>query len=367
MFCLRVVPPTWNPFNANHGSSHINSIDKNPDGDFLVSIRHTDTLVLVSGKNGDVLWRCGGIKSDFILEDGLIWSRQHHARYLHYDKDKSIISMLDNASPIPSIDSQPPTHPFSRGLILELNHKAGEPFTARVLRHYDRPDGRLAEKRGSMQVLNNGNIFMAWTDAGYLSEHTEDGEPVMEAKFLDENRLGTYRGYKYDNWVGRPNDPPDVKAMSYGVGNNYMTSIYVSWNGATEVKSWKFYSDGALIGATNKTGFETAFITPERTGEVWVEGIDKHGNTLGTSDRIQTEFPYGWDPYSSEHHNGWASYQRYRHVAASHPYWLAGLMFVPAVFGCYVLLRVMIRRRVCMNIRLWRPAGGYENVPKSEV
>jgi hypothetical protein len=151
-----------------------------------------------------------------------------------------------------------------------------------------------------MQQLPNGNVLLAWTDAGYFSEHTEDDQVLMEGRFLNKTRLGTYRMYKYTNWIGRPKQPPDVKAIGYGVGSSSMTAIYVSWNGATEHKTWKFFSDGELLGSVNKTGFETVFVTTSFTGMVRAEAFDINGAFLGKSIEVATEYPRGWVPIPAD-------------------------------------------------------------------
>lgn len=43
---------------------HANSVDKCPDGDLLLSIRHTDALYKIS-HDGSIVWRFGGKTSDF--------------------------------------------------------------------------------------------------------------------------------------------------------------------------------------------------------------------------------------------------------------------------------------------------------------
>lgn len=43
---------------------HANSLDKCPDGDLLLSIRHSDTIYKIS-HDGSIVWRLGGKKSDF--------------------------------------------------------------------------------------------------------------------------------------------------------------------------------------------------------------------------------------------------------------------------------------------------------------
>jgi len=252
--------------------------------------------MLIAGDDGRVLWRLGGKHSDYILEDDLHFSRQHHARYISHSPRRDVISFLDNAAGEPEKDFQPPTNAYSRGFVVELLRPEDEPMRARVLKEYKRPDGGLADKRGSMQQLPNGNVLLAWTDAGYFSEHTEDDRVLMEGRFLNETRLGTYRMYKSTEWVGRPTRPPDVKALGYGIGFSSMTAIYVSWNGATEHRTWKFFSDGELLGSANRTGFETVFVTTNGTGMVRAEAYDINGEFLGSSNDVPTEYANGWVP-----------------------------------------------------------------------
>lgn len=68
-----------------HDYFHMNSVDKNADGDYLISIRHTHQVICVSGKTGEILWGFGGMATDIQdLDDGgasdFLW--QHHARWI---------------------------------------------------------------------------------------------------------------------------------------------------------------------------------------------------------------------------------------------------------------------------------------------
>ncbi len=45
--------------------SHLNSVDKFPDSDYLLSSRHTDTVYKISHRDGSIVWRLGGTRSDF--------------------------------------------------------------------------------------------------------------------------------------------------------------------------------------------------------------------------------------------------------------------------------------------------------------
>lgn len=48
--------------------SHGNSIEKLPDGDYLLSGRRTYAVYKISHKDGSIVWRLGGKKSDFKID-----------------------------------------------------------------------------------------------------------------------------------------------------------------------------------------------------------------------------------------------------------------------------------------------------------
>lgn len=56
----------------DHGSEwdyfHVNSVDRTVDGKYLVSARYTNTIYLISGEDGRVIWRLGGKHSDFKMD-----------------------------------------------------------------------------------------------------------------------------------------------------------------------------------------------------------------------------------------------------------------------------------------------------------
>lgn len=64
--------------------------------------------------------------------------------------------------------------------------------------------------------------------------------------------------------------------------------VYASWNGATEVASWRVVagSGGATLlpaGSTPKVGFETAIVVPRSDREFRVQALNGRGRVLGTS------------------------------------------------------------------------------------
>jgi hypothetical protein len=59
---------------------HGNAIESLPDGNFLVSFRNLDAVHKIDRKSGKVLWRLGGLMSDFSFPDGRPFAGQHDIR-----------------------------------------------------------------------------------------------------------------------------------------------------------------------------------------------------------------------------------------------------------------------------------------------
>ena len=231
----------------------------------------------------------GGKKSDFPIDDEWIFSRQHNIRFRGQNDTHMLVSLLDNAK---GIDSQAPTHEFSRGLLLAVDEKNKK---VTVERHYDHPlgVGGFAPRRGNYQVLDNGNIFMGWSEQATQSEHTPDGHLIMEATFKTD-WLGTYRNYKFP-FVGHPIEPPVAVSQAYATPNNAtVTTVHVSWNGATEIHTWNLYRTVAngqidvLVATSEKLTFETVISYGGFASYIIAEALDKHGDILGRTSIVKT-------------------------------------------------------------------------------
>jgi hypothetical protein len=261
----------------------MNSVDKNAEGDYLISARYTSCIYKISGKDGSIIWRLGGPESDFELI-GFNFSSQHHARFWKESGTTSIVSFLNNASDRSMSNNQ--TANWSSAFLVTLDTAT---MKATLTRSWDRPDRKLTRLRGAVQILPNSNVFVSWSDNGYTSEFTMDGELIQEAQFASK-RFVDYRAYKF-NFTARPVELPALKALVYGASNSTITTaIYVSWNGATEVKSWRFYgtedSSGrspVLLGTATKTGFETVHVVAGHVRWIFTEGVGADGEVLGRS------------------------------------------------------------------------------------
>ncbi|KAK5168359.1 uncharacterized protein LTR77_006929 [Saxophila tyrrhenica] len=280
---------------------HFNAVDKFPNGDYLVSSRHTDTLYKVNHTDSSIVWRLGGTNSSFSFASKSVkFSRQHHATVRGQNSTHTLVAIFDNAIGSAAV-GEVATHSNSRGLLLSLEH---ETMTASIAAQYDHPQGALTNSRGSFQTLPNGNAFMGWTYHTQISEHTADGRLIMEASLKLPGHC--YRSYKFP-WVGQPARGPDVYAAVAAAGNETMqTVVYASWNGATEVSTWELYhSDPSgktieLVASTPRQGFETVLVYDGYAKHVIASALDAHGAELGRSSVIEATTPEeGFDGFSA--------------------------------------------------------------------
>lgn len=110
-------------------------------------------------------------------------------------------------------------------------------MTAKVRRQFWNPTPISSQSQGSVQLLENGNILVGYGYNGAWTEFNQKGEPICEVhlgpeKWFGQGQIESYRVYKH-RWVGKPTSIPVwlVPDPKEGIG-------YVSWNGATEVKTW---------------------------------------------------------------------------------------------------------------------------------
>ena len=247
---------------------HINSIDVDTDGNLLVSARRTSAVYKIDRESGEVIWRLGGLKSDFAMGEGAGFAFQHDARR----RPDGTISLFDNRGE--GMDEP------SRGIVLELDEDA---MTANLVREYIHPTETFAIFQGNVQTLPNGNAFVGWGSAPYISEFSREGDLLFDARFPRESE--SYRAFRAP-WEGRPRDAPAVAAES---GPEGRVTLYASWNGATEVAAWEALAGpepDALepVGSAPRQGFETAVSFTTDEPYVAARAMDRSGRALGTSE-----------------------------------------------------------------------------------
>ncbi|KAE8380382.1 ASST-domain-containing protein [Aspergillus bertholletiae] len=227
---------------------HLNSIDKNDDGDYLVSSRHTSCIYKISGQDGSIQWRLGGKNSSIQLLD-YNFSAQHDARFLEENDTVTIISLFDNAS-----------------------------------------NGLLSTSQGNLQLLSNQHAFIGWGAHPAVSEHTSDGTPVFFATLTDPQSMN-YRAFRF-NWTGEPTDDPALRTYAAAPGS--ATTFWVSWNGDTEAASWMFYGTTSdsdqfmLLAKADRQGFQTTYTSTNYHPQAYAEALSSDGTALRNSSVVNT-------------------------------------------------------------------------------
>ena len=264
----------------------MNSIDKDSDGNYLISSRYLCQVLLINGTTGTPIWRLNGKHSDFSMRGfNRTFAFQHHARIHAQNSTSLLISLFDNGSDgrtNPDVDNA-----YTVGMLLLLDTAN---MVCTLLKEYHSPKKLLSASQGSMQLLPNRNVFMGFGSEPFIAEFAPDGTTVMHAQFGADPWLAmNYRAYRVglDEWKGLPDSVPAI--WSYANGTDSGTDIYASWNGHTEIKRWRFYggsanSDGLpAVGSAVKDGFETHFVGDKFSAWTRAEALDGAGNSLGRS------------------------------------------------------------------------------------
>ncbi|KAJ9130829.1 L-arabinitol 4-dehydrogenase [Pleurostoma richardsiae] len=152
---------------------HLNSVEKDASGNYLVSGRHTHTISYTGVTPGAIYWNLGGKVNDFRdLSGGNAtgFSWQHHA---HLDR-------------------------------LEAEFRAA---------YYD-PQRMQAVSQGSLQVLEGGNVFVGWGHSAVFTEFVAEGTVLCDAHlggsaYFQFGRVTFYRAFR-GKWIGLPQEPPDA-------------------------------------------------------------------------------------------------------------------------------------------------------------
>jgi Arylsulfotransferase (ASST) len=248
---------------------HINSIDPGPSGDVLLSSRSTWTLYDVDIHSGGVRWRLGGAHSSFKLGAGTRFYWQHDAEF----QPGGLISVFDNGS-------DPPKEKQSRGLLIEANTGSR---SATLVKQFTNPTATLlATSQGNTLSLPGGDWLMGYGGLPNFTEYDSSGHVLLDGT-LGRN-VQDFRTY-LSPWNAHAPGVPSVVARG-GVGGTLLVSV--SWNGATEVASWRVLAGAspaalATVVSTAKSGFQTTVTVPAAGPYVQVQALSGAGAVLGAS------------------------------------------------------------------------------------
>jgi hypothetical protein len=248
---------------------HLNSVQQLPDGNLLVSARHTWAVYEISRRTGRIIWTLGGKHSSFRFGPGAKFSWQHDARLTG-----DTLSLFDDASDGPEQEERQ-----SSAKILRLNMLTRR---ATLAHRYTHSPSLVSISQGNTQRLPNGNLFVGWGADPEFSEYAPNGKQIFNASFV--LGVNTYRAYRFP-WTGRPATPPDLAITPAG---GHHLKLYASWNGATGVAAWRVIGGDrptslSYVTRATRTGFETTIKLTSALPYLAVQALNSHDHVLATS------------------------------------------------------------------------------------
>jgi hypothetical protein len=229
---------------------HVNSVQQTGGGNLIISARNTWAAYEVNHETGAVMWTLGGKASSFKFGNGASFAFQHDV-HVQGKNDTELTTFDDGAGP-------PDVHSSSRGLTLRLN--PGRKTATEIVQDQHAPP-LLAIQEGDDEQLSNGDSFVGWGQQPYMSEFSASGQEIFDARLAGYN--STYRIYRF-TWEGFPKTNPSFAVTRNSEGQY---TAWASWNGATEVKSWRILGGSSpkslrTLTTISRSNFESSAHVP---------------------------------------------------------------------------------------------------------
>lgn len=268
---------------------HINSVDKDDHGNYIILFRYLRAIVCVS-PDGDVLWTLGGKRNSFYdLSSGEATriTTEHRAKW----QPGNIINLVDTDAP----DRRPTHAAHHQGVRIALDP---DNITAVLLQESANSSATLTHGQHPPRPTSTGDALSGSSKHSAPYTESSSGNVICDAALgaYETDKHNSYRKFK-GAWTGRPKRRPDVAIRNGFTDMN----VYVSWNGATDVRHWRVESAGDRPGETivdlqhrghdsfaplvtvPRAGFETRIQTKTSSRYVRVVGLDNNHVPLGSS------------------------------------------------------------------------------------
>jgi hypothetical protein len=248
---------------------HLNSIslDASGDGNLLISARNTWAGYEINHATGQVVWRLGGKHSSFHMGSGTGTAWQHDMRW---QRDGTITVFDDGAAPR--------AHAQSRAIHEQIDWQDRR---VSLVGRDVRSSSLLTGSQGNDETLPEGNAFVGWGEQPFVTEFDPSGQTVFEANLPYPAQ--SYRAYTFP-WTGTPASPPSLAVSAAGEAS----TVYASWNGATQVTSWRVLAGPnpaqlTPIATAPASGFQTTIPVASAQADFAVQALGASGQTLATS------------------------------------------------------------------------------------
>ena len=183
------VSASFEPMSAPFDYLHVNSIQPLPDGNLLVSGRHTWAVYKLDRRTGEVIWTLGGKRSQFQMGPGTQFAWQHDP-ILVSDR---LLTVFDNGTNGPI-----KTEHQSRGLALEVDEHRR---TVTLRNAYTSPQHLSAGAMGSVQTLSADRVLVSFGVQSHTIEYASDGTLLLDIAL--PAGMYSYRGL-WLPWKGSP-------------------------------------------------------------------------------------------------------------------------------------------------------------------
>lgn len=245
--------------------SHCNAVERDTDGNVLLSLRHFNQVVKIDRQADTVLWRLGGVRNEFSFVDDPGFFLQHDVRR----SPTGSITLFDN--------SKADAH-AARGVEYLLDEQA---MTATPLWSRAHDATSYSRAMGSMQRLEDGRSLIGWgaltPENAMFTMYNEAGDPMGELYFPDG--YVTYRA-QYVEELPFTLHRPEVVCVQQG------SQFLLSVEPASDEVLWH---NGATSTTVLTTPTDTAWVeVPAAPGTGWlrskpiVPGVDCSFSAIGT-------------------------------------------------------------------------------------
>ena len=180
---------------------HANAIDIDFDGNFIFSCRGLDEITKIHRITGEIIWRWGGAKNEFVFVNDYPFTHQHSIRSLGNNR----YLLFDNGNFSAQYTN---TINVSRAVEYELDTIL---MTATKVWDFIHPDSLFTPSIGGVQRLPNGNTLINFGNLQYLNsgsvvtEVDSNGQIVFQLEY--DNGGNLYRAQKSDWFFYSPPAP----------------------------------------------------------------------------------------------------------------------------------------------------------------
>jgi hypothetical protein len=272
--------------NAAVDYCHTNSIERDFDGNILISNRNMSELTKINSETGNIIWRMGGENNQFTFINDNIpehFSEQHDLRRL----PNGHILIFNNGNFLPVERSSAKEYALD-----EVNK------IATLVWYYEHPDinGNIVFGRasGSAQRLSNGNTMICWGTIFWnqgipnITEVNSEKQIVWEMMFNEEGQK-SYRSHRYI-WK------PCSRITGYTMKSTVKPlQVTLSWKQATGAKAYevnyrKLGNTNWIKINTNKVNVTLTSLTPNTTYEWRVKSLCSENPIITSAYSVVDQF-----------------------------------------------------------------------------